>query len=127
MPNYSVPIFNLRCNVWNTLDGLVPNGPALYQNQPCSTRTPRAREQPILQYWWQSEPITLVIAFPPGLTLPDAWGFRISPTSPLGVLIELLADPGVYYYCLQTEIAARGFPNEHINCWVERVSPRPPS
>lgn len=110
------------CNLY-TSDPLrlvnTPDLPAYDFDVPCKTRKPRENEvAPIRPL--TVVPVSLVVELPTGTVVHDSYtpsgrslGYR--PT-----MVEVPPDSGNYYIVQWSEIAARGYINEHLLCFCHK-------
>lgn len=97
----------------------VPSGPAYDTNVPCRSRKPRLSEVAPL-FPLTVIPVSLMIELPAGTMVFDAYTPSGSPAGYAPTMIELPVASGNYYIVQWSEIAARGYINEHLLCWCHK-------
>lgn len=118
---FKPPDYNLTSDVYNGDVNGNPSGPPRLAAVRCAGRSPRQRETfPLFQA--TAEEAILVLAFPPGTQLNDQFSVGFATGPPPADIIVLHSDPNVHWRVLLVRKEARGYANEHVNAYCDRLT-----
>jgi hypothetical protein len=125
-------VANLDVAQWHTIGGYPSGTTDPPQGAPiritrCATRLPRTSEA-IAQGQDIDRQCDLILGFPPGQPTPplrywttwDVTG-NVGRGNPDFTLFELPPGSNQWYICLRSIVVARGFVNEHKNCYCSKA------
>lgn len=112
--SFSVPNFNLTCNIYTVTP---PSSVVFRASSICNLAMGRRIN------WLNSQASPSVGTFgaTPMLLLPAGTDIRDSSCAPLGDVVEVPAGSGRWYQCLNVDDSGKGFPNEYRMASINKI------
>lgn len=118
---FTLPTFNLKCNVWRWGDDPVSDPPTL-TNVDCNLALGR-RGYVMEEIWLVSAPTFLSIFLEQQLLLPKGTDVRGQNSISGADTVEVPAGSGAYYVVRWVANSGSGFSNEHRLAIVNQIPP----